>query len=291
MKTTLFALAATALFCPAFPISAQTPTDPPPVLRIIREDIKEGKSAAHRNNENSFMLEAALSKYPANVIGMSSLTGTDQAWFLEAHASFEAIENTLAAFDKPGSKFAQIDELDAEFRSSSRAWLAVYHPEMSYHGQELMQALPKSRFFNVEIMRVQAGRDDEFAEIGHMAVDAYQKSMSDQPVAVYEVVSGQPNGTYLLFQPTASLKALDTVGQRNSAMVQAMGDTVSKRFFKAVSETIVSDEPLLFSIDPRMSYVSKEFAAADPSFWNPQPEETKAPRKGRPKAASKPAAK
>ena len=291
MKTTLFTLAAAAVFCAVFPLSAQTPTDPPPILRIVREDIKEGKSAAHRNNENSFMLEAALSKYPANVIGMSSLTGTDQAWFLEGHPSFEAIENTLAAFDKPGSKFAQIDELDAEFRSSSRSWIAVYRPDLSYHGSDIMPNLPKARYFNVTIMRVQPGHDADFADVAHMAVDALQKAMSDQPVAVYQAVSGLPEGTYFLFEPCASMKAMDSSADRMRSMLQAMGDTGAKRYQTTAGAAIASQESVLFSIDPRMSYVSKDFAAADPSFWNPQPEEAKAPRKARPKAALKPAAK
>ena len=30
-------------------------------------------------------------------------------------------------------------------------------------------------------------------------------------------------------------------------------------------------ESLLFAIDPKMSYVSKEFAAGDPEFWTPKP--------------------
>ena len=291
MKTRLLWFAASGLLCAmAWPLAAQTPpTDPPPVLRIIREDIKEGKGSAHAKSENAFMQEAARLKYPANIIGMTTVTGPSQAWFLEAHANFEALETTMAAFNKPDAQYAKLDELDSELRTSSRVWLAVYHPELSYHGPDLMQALPKARYFNVQIMRIQAGHDDEFAEIGHMAVDAYQKSMSDQPVAVYASVSGMPSGAYLLLEPTASLKTLDTVAPRNAAMVQAMGDTVSKRFFKAVSETIVSDEPLLFSIDPHMSYVSKEFADEDPAFWNPKPEQ--ATTKARPKVALKPAAK
>ncbi len=291
MKTTLFTLAATAVFCAVFPLSAQTPTDPPPILRIIREDIKQGKSAAHRNSENAFMLEAAVSKYPTNVIGMTSLTSTDQAWFLEGYPSFDAIENALAAFGKPGSKFAQLDELDAEFRSNSRSWIAVYRPDLSYHGSDIMPNLPKARYFNVTMMRVQPGHDADFAEVSHMAVDAAQKAMSDQPVAVYQAVSGLPDGTFFLFEPCASLKAMDSSADRMQAMLKAMGDTGAKRFQTTAGAAIASQESVLFSIDPRMSYVSKDFVAADPSFWNPQPEETKAPRKARPKAALKPAAK
>jgi hypothetical protein len=108
---------------------------------------------------------------------------------------------------------------------------------------------------------------------------------------VYQIVSGLPDGTYLLFQPVTSLKVLDGEATRSRAMLQAMGDTGVKRFLKGVGDTVVSSESVLFSIDPRMSYVSKDFAAGDPGFWNPKPEETKAPAKPRSKAAAKPAVK
>src|SRR5271170_6617292 len=124
MKITRFVCAGAGILCvvAACPLAAQAPAaaDPPAVLRIIREDIKEGKDAAHRNSENAFMLEAALAKYPANVLGMTSVTGPGQAWFLEGHDSFAAVEETMAAFAKPDAKYAQLDELDSEFRSSSR---------------------------------------------------------------------------------------------------------------------------------------------------------------------------
>jgi len=293
MKTKLFVLAAAGILCAAVvPLAAQTTqADPPAVLRIVREDIKEGKGSAHRNSENAFMLEAALAKYPANILGMTSMTGPDQAWFLEGHDSFGAVETTLAAFEKPDAKYAQLDELDAEFRSSSRVWLAVYRPDISFHGQDLMQNLPKARYFNTTIIRIQPGHDAEFSELGRMEVDAAQKALSDQPVVAYQIVSGLPDGTYLLFQPVASLKALDGEAARSHAMQQAMGDSGMKRLLKGVGDTVVSSESVLFSIDPRMSYVSKDFAAGDPAFWNAKPEEAKAPVKPRSKAAAKPAAK
>ncbi len=292
MKTKLFGLAAAGILCAAVvPLTAQTAADPPAVLRIVREDIKEGKGSAHRNSENAFMLEAALAKYPANVLGMTSMTGPDQAWFLEGHDSFGAVETTLAAFEKPDAKYAQLDELDAEFRSSSRVWLAVYRPDISFHGQDLMQNLPKSRYFNTTIIRIQPGHDAEFSELGRIVVDAAQKALSDQPVVAYQIVSGLPDGTYLLFQPVASLKVLDGEAARSQAMLKAMGDSGQKRFMKGISDIVASQESVLFSIDPRMSYVSKDFAAADPAFWNPRPEEARTPSKSRPKAAAKPAAK
>jgi hypothetical protein len=31
------------------------------------------------------------------------------------------------------------------------------------------------------------------------------------------------------------------------------------------------NEPVILAFNPKMSYVEKEFAAADPGFWNPKP--------------------
>ena len=53
--------------------------------------------------------------------------------------------------------------------------------------------------------------------------------------------------------------------------MQAMGDAGAKRFVKLEGDTIASSEALLFLLNPKMSYVSKDFAAADPGFWNPKP--------------------
>jgi hypothetical protein len=288
MKRTLISVAATGMLCSvAWQLAAQDLPDPPAVLRIFREDIKQGMDAAHERSENAFMTEAARAKYPANIIGMTSITGPSQAWFLEAHDSFNAISTTLAAFDKPDADFAKLDALDGELRSGSTSWIAVYRPDLSFHGQELLQNLPKARFFNIDMIRIQPGHDHEFAELRHMVVDAAQRAISDQPVAVYQIVSGLPAGTYLSFEPITSLKTMDASDDRTREMYRAMGSTTTRRYVKAVADEITSQESRLFAINPKMSYVSKEFAAGDPNFWSPRTEEVKTP----PKSGAKPAKK
>jgi hypothetical protein len=253
----------------ALGLLAQEPPAPPNVLRIIREDIKEGKEAAHQRTESEFMRAAAAAKYPADIIGMTSMTGTSQAWFLEGHDSFEAIMKTIAAFEKP--ELSSIDALDSEYRTSSRSWIAVYRPELSFHASELVQTLPKMRFVNVITIRVRPEHDQDFAELGRMAVAASERSMNDQPVVTYQIVSGAPNGTYLLLEPSASMKSLDAGPERSRALFQAMGDSGTKRFMKTASETIAQSEAILFALAPQMSYVPKTFAAQDPVFWTPKP--------------------
>src|SRR5580700_2358655 len=109
---------------------AQDAPQPPKVLLIVREDIKEGKSAAHEQSESQFMRAAAAAKFPANILGMNSVTGTAQAWFLEAYDSFESIGKSRVAMQNP--ELANLDALDGEFRSASRSWIAVYRPDLSF---------------------------------------------------------------------------------------------------------------------------------------------------------------
>jgi hypothetical protein len=252
-------------------LPAQDAPQPPKVLLIVREDIKEGKDAQHEQNESRFMRAAAAAKFPVNVLGLQSLTGSSQAWFIEPHDSFESIGKTRAAMGNP--ELASIDALDGEFRSASRSWIAVYRPDLSFHGPRLMETLPKMRYFNIILMRTRPERDQDFAELAKMATGAAERSMDDQPVAVYQVVSGAPNGTYILFEPAASLKALDQAPERSRNLFQAMGDAGTKRFMKMAGETIAQQEAVLFVIDPKMSYVSKQIIAGDPAFWTPQVEE------------------
>ena len=262
----------------------QEAPQPPRVLAIFREDIKEGKDAAHEQSESRFMRAAAAAKFPVNVLGLQSLTGSSQVWFLEPHDSFESIGKTRVAMQNP--ELANLDTLDGEFRSASRTWMAVFRPDLSFHAQQLVQTLPKMRYFNVIMMRTRSDREQDFAEVAKMAVAAAERSMDDQPVATYQVVSGAPNGSYILFEPAASLKALDEASERSRNLFQAMGDAGTKRFMKMAGEAIAQQEALLFAIDPRMSYPSREMIAGDPAFWTPQSEEPSEPAK-----AAKPAGK
>jgi hypothetical protein len=278
-----FTLVLAGLFAAgAAQLSAQQSNDPPKVLRIFVEDVKEGKATGHEKSEAGFMDAVAKANYPANILGMTSMTGSPQAWFLESHDTFDSISKAESTLDS--SEFQTLDALDAEFRSGSHSWIAVYRPDISFHGQEMMQGLPKARVFNIIMLRVQGGHDDDFTELGKMAVNAAQKAIYDQPVAVYQVVSGLPNGTYLFFEPSTSLRALDGASERSEALMQAMGDAGAKRFAKLESDSVASSEARLFLLNPRMSYVSKEFADVDPDFWNPKPLQNE-------RAARKPAAK
>lgn len=276
MKRIVVLVFASSAFCAALQLSAQEPAGPPAVFRIFREDVKEGKGAAHEKTETDFMQAAARAKYPSNVVGMTALTGPSQALFLEGHPTFASIEASEEALNKP--EFGALNAADGELLAGSRAMIAAYRPDMSYAVEKIN--LPKSRYFRVETIRIREGQGEAFTQLAKMVIRAAEKSNDPVSAATYEVVSGAPNGTYLLLEPLQSLKSMDEAQQNQQAMLKAMGEDGMKRYSKAIAETIANEETLVFTINPKMSLPPKEWIAADPDFWRPKPvKSTKAPQK------------
>ncbi|HEX4594370.1 MAG TPA: hypothetical protein VH157_08845 [Bryobacteraceae bacterium] len=71
-------------------------------------------------------------------------------------------------------------------------------------------------------------------------------------------------GTYVFVAPFPTLKILD----EGFAKTPAYAEGVQEAGKKAASETQISLERLLLRVEPGLSYVSDEFAAGDPDFWN-----------------------
>jgi hypothetical protein len=262
MKNALVILLAT------FPLGAQQPSAPPAVLRIFHEDIKEGKGAAHEKTEAAFMQAAAKANYPAHILALTNITGTSQAVFLEGHDTFVSIEASQAVIDKP--EFGALDAADAELRTSQRSMLAAYRADLSYAAAKAN--LPKTRFFSIETIQVREGQGQKFEELVKLLVSAAEKSRDTQPVATYEIVSGAPSGTYLVLEPMESLKSMDEGPQRDQALIQAVQN--GPQTMRELSETIASEESILFAVSPAMSYVPKEWATASPDFWGQKPART-----------------
>jgi hypothetical protein len=262
MKNALVILLAT------FPLGAQQPSAPPAVLRIFHEDIKEGKGAAHEKTEAAFMQAAGKANYPAHILALTNITGTSQAVFLEGHDTFASIEASQAVIDKP--EFGALDAADAELRTSQRSMLAAYRADLSYAAAKAN--LPKTRFFSIETIQVREGQGQKFEELVKLLVSAAEKSRDTQPVATYEIVSGAPSGTYLVLEPMESLKSMDEGPQRDQALIQAVQN--GQQTMRELSETIASEESILFAVSPAMSYVPKEWATASPDFWGQKPART-----------------
>src|SRR5260370_36910166 len=74
-----------------FPLPA-TPAEPPAVIQIGRESIKEGRSPAHRKVETDWARAFRRAQFPYHYLALETMTGVNEVWFISTYPSFAAIE-------------------------------------------------------------------------------------------------------------------------------------------------------------------------------------------------------
>jgi hypothetical protein len=183
---------------------------------------------------------------------------------IEAHDSFASIEAVTAAL--ANTRQVQGAALPDSLPLSTST-IAVYRAALSYRPDEAAAALPKARYLNVSVYRIRAGADLEFVELMRTRRKGLAAANMDRPVIAYQVVSGAPSGTYIFISPLATLKTLDEGIARLPVYAETMAEAGADAGRKLAAETEVARESRLFRMDPRISYVSDEFAAGDSEFW------------------------
>ena len=273
MKTPLVAL---ATLLAATTVHAQTPvapTSPAKLIRIVREQLKPGRMAAHEKFEVAYVQAYARAGAKTHYIAMSTLFGPPEAWYIDGHDSFEALAAADKDVDGNAALVAELESLgarDADFLNSIQSIVARYREDLSYRSSPAN--LPQARYMWVYRETVKAGYGNEYEQATKMDVAAYEKAgIKDERWAAYQVLAGLPSGTYIYFAPMASLKDADA--DNSKAYREAAGEENRARMREINREAIVpgSGQSTIFSMSPKTSYVSKEFAAADPDYWTPKP--------------------
>jgi hypothetical protein len=249
------------LCCSAF---SQGVAVPPPIVQITS---KPGGAAGPTR-------PYAISRAAVDVVGLASSTGVPQTWMIEMHPTFGSIEdldNALSAVApgrQPSDAFGQSQD---DLAAPPRTMIAVLEPRWSYRPEEAIRAFPRARYVRVTIHRIRTGLEAEFGEMVRLRTLTNDSINLDRPDLVYHVMSGEPSGTYIVLSPLNSLRALD----EGVADVPAYAAPVATARAKAApnaADVELSRERLLFRVEPRLSYVSDEFAAGDPTFWRPKPQ-------------------
>jgi hypothetical protein len=270
MKITFIAAALAACAPLALP-QAPTSNDPPAVIQIGREAIKEGKGAAHRKVEQDFANAFRKNKFPYHYLGLSVESGPNEVVFLSAFPSFAAMEEQDALAQKAPLKndLELVEARDGELRSESRTMTAVFRKDLSY-----MPANPlpvgKFRYVMIDSYRMRLGQNERFLSGAKTILAGYKKIDYPSSVLCYEVIAGAPEGLYLFLMPMDSLKRMDSMQADDKALADAVGADVLKGLTKSEGDIFQNIESTLYSVSPEMSYLPKEEEDVDPGFWRPK---------------------
>jgi hypothetical protein len=278
MKKSLLLILAVVLLSGFTSALAQEPPTPPKVLLIVREEIKPGMMGTHARHSADFVGIFNQLQTPNHRIALVPVAGNEnEVIYINGGGSFAELEGITKATDKKmeganGSMKVKMDALDKEapaLHSAMRDMLAIYRPELSFNPGVI---IPQMRYFAITTTRVRPGFDSAYQEYVQKLINvARQKAKVDNlHVAVFQVVSGAPGGTYMAFRPMKSLAEMDE--QIPMKVRAAMTEDQRRDADKAVREAIISSETSTYAFAPGMSYVDKGFAAADPDFWTPKPQ-------------------
>lgn len=290
LKTLLTVMGLLAL-APA-PVPAQ-PADPdsiPAVLAVYREEVKPGRMAAHERLTASYAVAFAKAAPEMYWLGLTPVTGdSNVVLYLEAFPSFAAaeaqrqkIEEAFAQNAAWRTELERLDSQSGDIAGSQRAMHLVLRPALSYRVAK-MSDIAKSRYMSVTTIRVKPGHVPDFIDyIKTLNVARDKANASWVSAAVYQVTTGGPAGTFLVFNIHRSMSEMDEAvakaDERQKAIDGALGgDQVVKMRRDLVAEILV-EPPVtnLFAVSRSESRPSPTFAAADPGFWSPQPPAVKA---------------
>jgi hypothetical protein len=222
---------------------------PPPILRLIRNPAVDSAAVYSRAG-------AAI-----EVLGARSTTGVGETWLIEQHPTFGSIEEVDKVLGSSGGQPADwIGPQGAspdEVLGPGRVMIAFYRDGWGYHSEDAVRMMPRARFLYVTVYRMRPDSDKDMVALMGQRRQYLDSINLNEPDLVYHVISGGASGLYLVLTPMVSLRTMDE-------RLTKMPLDVDPRQAPA-SE--LGRESLLFRLDPKLSYVSDDFAAADTEFW------------------------
>lgn len=247
----------------------------PKVLQIFREVVKPGRSAAHEKIETGWPKAYRASKNSAHYLAMTSITGPSEAWFVSGYASYEAWEKQTKAEASDAALSAETSRLsavDGEVLENTRSITAGFREDLS-----LRPALNIGSYrynMNVVTVRVRPGLQSKFVEARKLIKAAHEKAGMKDYYSIFEVQSGMPGPTFLIFIPMKSLKEADDSGPMHAAAAyqEALGgEEGSKKLTELSTAAIINNESTMFAFSPKMSVPPPEYSMGNADYWNPKP--------------------
>ncbi|HXZ78740.1 MAG TPA: hypothetical protein VEG30_02350 [Terriglobales bacterium] len=260
-------------------------TGPPKVLVVVREFLKPGKAGSpHVKTESAFVNAFAAAKWPTHYLAMDSLSGVSRSLFMIGYDSFEAWEkDNLGTMNNP-TLFAALDRAsiaDGDLLTSTESSTFLYREDYSLRAKVNVAQM---RYFEISRFHVRPGHQKDWEALVKMYISGYEKAVANGRWAVFEDMYGHNSGgTYLVIVPMKSLAETDRGFTDSKQFAAAIGEDGMKKLAELEAACVDAAETNVFMFNPKMSYVSDKWIAADPAFWKP-----KAPSAGK-KSEPKPA--
>jgi hypothetical protein len=248
----------------------QTAVPPPPeILQIYTDPVKPGKLAEYtRVEKEAAQACARASTWP--FIALQAITGPQEVWFVSGFDSYAAMERSAEPFARNATLAADLGRLadgKANLVSDPHTIFLRYRDDLSRNAGLVPR---QTRYFNVTVVTVHPGHEHEYEESQRLIRSARESAGATDNRAVYQVLSGIANNTYISFSPYRSFRgaaeALDGLLDYDD-----LDDGVRGHIRDLLSTSVVTTETFIFSVNPSLSNPAGEWIADDPDFWRSWP--------------------
>jgi hypothetical protein len=277
MRPVIPALLFTSLAVSALAQQAAVPP-PPDILQIYTDPVKPGKLAEYNKIEN----EAAHACSRANTwpyLAMQAITGPQEVWFVSGFDSYAAMEKSAEPFVRNASLAADLGRLmeaKTNLVSDPHTIFLRYRDDLSRNGGLVR---PQTRFYSVTMAKIHPGHEHEYEESQRLIRGVRERAGAVDNRAVYQVLSGIPDNTYITFSPHRSFRDVAT-SLDGLLDYDDLDENVRHRLRELLSASVSTTETYIFSVSPAMSNPAGEWIADDPDFWRSSPPlQRQAPKK------------
>jgi hypothetical protein len=244
---------------------------PPNILTIETDDIKPYNTTPYDKVAAEYVAEARTAKLPGSAIAMEAMSGANRAQYLFAYDSFDDMQKQEDVVMKEASvtaAFAHLDTLEAPYTTEVHNVIWHYRDDLSNNAAAA--DVLHCRFWETITFHIKPGHDEQFEAVAKMYRDAYAKIGVNLSWATYESEMGATD-TYLILLPMKSLKEEDDDLARQKTVIGAFGDEGMHKLEETARDAYASIEDTLWEVNPKTSYIPKEWIAANPDFWAPKP--------------------
>ena len=263
----LLHLSAAVLASPPHSAFAQEPQSAPDILRITREQVLPGKEAVHARITAERSRYLASVQWPRVSIALRPVTGAGDVLTLTGYQSLaewgrdrDDIAKTPSLNAKLEHFVSQLGELVSQRREIS----ADFQDEISYRSK---YDWSKMRYVDVITILLKAGHGDEYLENRKIVVEAHTKAAVDEHMLIYQVSSGRPGTTFLIFRPVEAFEGLNLEKAHGDRYLKILGKQNRDRLHVLFAASDDTQEEEFYAVDPAMSYVTPAWVGADKSFW------------------------
>ena len=247
-----------------------TQAGPPKYLNMVHQELKPGRTGAYDELETSIARIYNREGLPFFWVELESITGPPEALHLNLFDSSEEMAKAMGALNAGLAAHPELvqmqDRLLQENTSSETTVLGVRRDDMGYRANTI--DFSKMRVLRLSTVFAHAGYERAFMETEWSLSEASEKVHAQSAWAVYEVVGGLPEPSFVIVTPMQSLEEIDNLFETNESLKKTEGGAVEQHLQELARVAYGTSDTRLFSVGQKMSHVSKKFAAGD-DFWAP----------------------